>query len=38
MSGMIGKTIQQYRIDYLLGQGGMAAVYAATNTQTQQVK
>ena len=36
MSGMIGKTIQQYRIDYLLGQGGMAAVYAATNTQTQQ--
>lgn len=36
MSEIIGKTIQQYRIEYLLGQGGMAAVYAATDTDTQQ--
>jgi serine/threonine protein kinase len=36
MSELIGKTIQQYRIERLLGQGGMAAVYAATDTNTQQ--
>ncbi len=36
MSEIIGKTIQQYRIEHLLGQGGMAAVYAATDTDTQQ--
>jgi eukaryotic-like serine/threonine-protein kinase len=32
MSELIGKTIEQYRIDRLLGQGGMAAVYEATDT------
>lgn len=37
MSEMIGKTVQQYRIERLLGQGGMAAVYAATDTDKQQV-
>lgn len=29
--GMIGKTIEHYRIDFMLGQGGMAAVYRATD-------
>lgn len=32
-NGMIGKTIDHYRIDQLLGQGGMAAVYRATDEQ-----
>lgn len=36
MASMIGKTIQQYRIERVLGQGGMAAVYAATDNDTQQ--
>jgi serine/threonine protein kinase len=30
---IIGKTIDRYRIDKLLGQGGMAAVYEATDTR-----
>jgi serine/threonine protein kinase len=32
---IIGKTIDRYRIDKLLGQGGMAAVYEATDTRLQ---
>jgi len=32
-NGMIGKTIDHYRIDQMLGQGGMAAVYKATDEQ-----
>lgn len=30
-SGMIGKQINQFRIDSLIGQGGMGAVYRATD-------
>lgn len=33
--GMIGKTIEHYRIDFMLGQGGMAAVYRATDLRLQ---
>lgn len=33
--GIIGKTIDYYRIDRLLGQGGMAAVYEATDLRLQ---
>jgi serine/threonine protein kinase len=33
--GMIGKTIEHYRIDFLLGQGGMAAVYRASDLRLQ---
>lgn len=36
MSDLIGKRLQQYKINYMLGQGGMAAVYAATDTETNQ--
>jgi len=34
-SGMIGRTIENYRIDFMLGQGGMAAVYRATDVRLQ---
>ena len=34
-SGMIGRTIENYRIDFMLGQGGMAAVYRATDIRLQ---
>lgn len=30
-SGLVGKTIAQFRIDRVLGQGGMGAVYQATD-------
>ncbi len=33
--GMIGKTIEHYRIDFMLGQGGMAVVYRATDLRLQ---
>lgn len=33
--GMIGRTIEHYRIDLMLGQGGMAAVYRATDLRLQ---
>src|SRR5690606_32894769 len=32
---MIGKIVDQYRIEHLLGQGGMAAVYKATDLKLQ---
>lgn len=35
LDGMIGKTIEHYRIDFMLGQGGMAAVYRATDLRLQ---
>lgn len=31
--GMIGRTVDHYRIELMLGQGGMAAVYKATDLQ-----
>ena len=34
-NGMIGRTIEHYRIDLMLGQGGMAAVYRATDLRLQ---
>ncbi|MEO8609194.1 MAG: protein kinase [Chloroflexota bacterium] len=34
-SGMIGRTIENYRIDFMLGQGGMAVVYRATDLRLQ---
>ncbi len=33
--GMIGKIIENYRIELVLGQGGMAAVYKATDIKLQ---
>ena len=33
--GLLGKTIQYYRMDRFLGQGGMAAVYQATDLRLQ---
>ena len=33
--GMIGRTIEHYRIDLMLGQGGMAVVYRATDLRLQ---
>ncbi len=33
--GMIGKIIENYRIELVLGQGGMAAVYKATDLKLQ---
>src|SRR5215213_7878012 len=33
--GIVGKTIENYRIDRFLGQGGMAAVYEATDVKAQ---
>jgi serine/threonine protein kinase len=35
MSGIIGKVVEHYRIEEMLGQGGMAAVYKATDVQLQ---
>ena len=32
MDDLIGKQIDQYRIDALLGEGGMGAVYRALDT------
>src|SRR5215207_6407642 len=34
---IIGKTLAQYRIDKLLGHGGMAAVYQATDLQQERL-
>ncbi len=34
-NGMIGRTIEHYRIDLMLGQGGMAGVYRATDLRLQ---
>ncbi|MBL8117730.1 MAG: protein kinase, partial [Anaerolineae bacterium] len=33
--GMIGKIIENYRLELILGQGGMAAVYKATDLKLQ---
>ncbi len=33
MSGLVGKQLDEYRIDRLLGQGGMAHVYLATDVR-----